>query len=356
MIVLAVLGVCAVFVLVSFLVISTQATFTPSLIDIWTKDMKPYHRTNRSGIDKGIVITAGRLPLITNAIILIRELKYWKCSLPIELWYNTDAELTLDAKTYIEALGGVTCHDISHYINIKKKFQFKVAAMYLSGFDHILFLDADNNVLCNPEYLFNMCEYQTTGAIFWPDYWPLQKNSKCFSHFPTQSVFNDFAQESGQMLVHRKRYSTQLWQILKILEHNYEHLAPEPFNHGDKDWFHITWSFALQPYYFIPFRVSTVGTIHDKMKGVGMGQHDADGKLIFMHQNHVDWYRRETIYSSLWNHVQTFRTNEPLARNQVEMGTWHMSGDVEVSYLDPSLERLYFGFLQDLRALDWYQI
>jgi hypothetical protein len=41
--------------------------------------------------------------------------------------------------------------------------------------------------------------------------------------------------------------------------------------------------------------------------------------------------------------------------NQVEMGTWHPSGDVEVSYLDPSLERLYFGYLEELRTLEWYR-
>lgn len=35
----------------------------------------------------------------------------------------------------------------------------------------VIYLDADNFVLKNPSTLFSSPEYNSTGAIFWQDYW-----------------------------------------------------------------------------------------------------------------------------------------------------------------------------------------
>jgi hypothetical protein len=348
---------------ITLLLLCNVSSTSITLTHIWNrKSVKPYLKTNDSG-GKGIVLTAGRFDLVTNAIVLIKELQYYKCSLPIELWYNKrcecvakhECELPNDAKIYIESLG-VTCRDFSDYLIVKKKFQFKVAACYLSKFDHILFLDADNNVLCDPSYLFDMKEYKEHNAIFWPDYWLLEKNARCYQYFPqgVKPRWNLFSQESGQLLINRKLYSDQLWAVFLTLEYNFEHLAPQPFNHGDKDWFHITFNAMEADYHFIPYPVSSIGTINNKMKSICMGQRDHNGTLIFIHQNHLDWSQRPIKFQKMWNHVQSFTEFDPLF-NHVTMGTWGLNGpNVKIESLR-NVEELYFGFLENLRQEEWYQ-
>jgi hypothetical protein len=354
------------FVLIVFIVCGVMCNLFASpmtLTTIWTKkSMKPYYRTDRVSQDKGIVLTAGRFDLITNAIVLIKELQYYKCNLPIELWYNNTCnsdtcELPNDAKLYIESLG-LKCYNFANYVSVKKKFQFKVAACYLSNFDHILFLDADNNVLCDPSYLFEMKEYKEHNAIFWPDYWLLEKYAPCYQYFPNgvKPKWNLFSQESGQMLINRKLYSDQLWAVFLCLEYGFEHLAPAPFNHGDKDWFHVTFNAMNADYYFIKYPVSSIGQIYSgKMKSICMGQRDNTGKLIFIHQNHLDWCKRPVKFSQLWNHVQSFTKFDPLFNN-VTMGTWGLNGpNLNIESNLGNVEEIYFGFLTDLRSEEWYQ-
>ncbi len=339
--------------------ISSPITSPITLTTIWTQNaQKPYIRNNIKSQEKGIVLTAGRFDLITNVILLIQELKYHKCTLPIELWYNGEEELPNNVKIYVQSLGVTCCNFLDHII-VKKKFQFKVAACYLSNFDQILFLDADNNVLCDPSYLFDMKEYKQYNAVFWPDYWLLEKNAKCYQYFPSDVVprWNLFSQESGQLLINRKLYSNELWATFLCLEYGFESLGPLPFNHGDKDWFHISFNAMKGNYYFIPYPVSSIGNVqHSKMHSICMGQRDNHGNLIFIHQNHLDWCKRDKKFIRLWNHVQSFTQFNPLF-NFVTMGTWGLNGPnvkIESQCLE-NVEEIYFGFLEHLRQEEWYQ-
>lgn len=47
-----------------------------------------------------------------------------------------------------------------------KPYTIKVAALLNSGFEDILFLDADNVAVRDPTYLFDTQEYLDTGAMF----------------------------------------------------------------------------------------------------------------------------------------------------------------------------------------------
>ena len=50
-------------------------------------------------------------------------------------------------------------------------FTMKAAALLLSRFEEVLFLDSDNVAVLNPEALFDSKEFKESGAILWPDYW-----------------------------------------------------------------------------------------------------------------------------------------------------------------------------------------
>lgn len=51
------------------------------------------------------------------------------------------------------------------------KYLAKAAAIINSRFNEVLYLDADNSVARNPEYLFEEPMYKERGALFWPDFW-----------------------------------------------------------------------------------------------------------------------------------------------------------------------------------------
>ena len=50
-------------------------------------------------------------------------------------------------------------------------FTMKAAALLLSRFEEVLFLDSDNVAALNPETLFESREFRESGAVLWPDYW-----------------------------------------------------------------------------------------------------------------------------------------------------------------------------------------
>ena len=56
-----------------------------------------------------------------------------------------------------------------------KNFHAKAASILNSQFTDVLFLDSDNLVLRDPNFLFQTDAYKKTGALFWPDFGTLRK-------------------------------------------------------------------------------------------------------------------------------------------------------------------------------------
>ena len=46
-----------------------------------------------------------------------------------------------------------------------------IGAASSPAFLQVLMIDSDNQLLGNPDDLFNLPEYAAHGAVFWPDYW-----------------------------------------------------------------------------------------------------------------------------------------------------------------------------------------
>lgn len=119
---------------------------------------------------KELLLALGGFKYFTCAYILIYMIKESGCKLPIEVGYYNN-ELSNEMKLSLENLGA-TCNNIADYINwIPKEFLMKPLAIMYSSFREVLFLDADNNCLKDPTYLFSDPNYLIHGSLFWPDYW-----------------------------------------------------------------------------------------------------------------------------------------------------------------------------------------
>ena len=230
---------------------------------------------------RGIVLCAGGVKYFTCAWVCIRMLRHVGCVLPVEIWHLGPEEMTRDMVELAAPLG-VTCVDAlaarkRHPARILNGWEVKPFAVIHSRFAEVLYLDADNVPVVNPEFLFQTPEYASTGAVFWPDYGRLDPARSiwaiCEVPYRDEPEF-----ESGEMVLDKRRS----WKALRLAMHYneysdfyYRHI------HGDKETFHMAWRRLSRPY-AMPSRGI------ESLSGI-MCQHDFQGRRIFQHRNSRKW-------------------------------------------------------------------
>jgi hypothetical protein len=122
-------------------------------------------------------------------------------------------------------------------------WESKPYAIAHSPFEEVLFLDADNFALQNPEFLFSEKAYRETGAVFWPDFhpqagdfWAIKPGAwKLLNLEPEEGA----EIESGQLVIN-KGIS---WRALRVALHMNENsdFFYQHCTHGDKDTFLLSW-------------------------------------------------------------------------------------------------------------------
>ena len=230
---------------------------------------------------RGIVICGGGTRYFTNAWICINMLRHLGCHLPIQLWYLGRNELDKRMESWLEPLG-VECVDglevrKQHPARILNGWEIKPYSIIHSSFKEVLYLDADNVPIVNPEFLFETWHYKEAGALFWPDFGRLKATRSIWKVCGV--VYRDEPEfESGQIVVNKQK----CWHALCLTmwyndqsDFFYQHI------HGDKETFHMAFRKLNQPY-AMPAR-----PIHP-LRGT-MCQHDFDGRRIFQHRNLVKW-------------------------------------------------------------------
>jgi len=257
---------------------------------------------------RGIVMCAGGVRYFTNAWVGVNMLRRLGCSLPIEFWHLGEEELD-DAMGALVAPLGVELRDATAAgLNSSPTplggWELKPYAILHSRFREVLFLDADNLPVVNPEFLFETPQFKACGAIFWPDYGRLRKTSVIWRHLglrrPPGPEF-----ESGQIVVDKKRCWRALSFCLWLNEHSdlyYKYL------HGDKETFHLAFKKLNQPFALIPTPIHTLpGT---------MCQHDFDGRRLFQHRNTDKWdlFLRNRIVPDFWFEAECRALVEELRR------------------------------------------
>ena len=230
---------------------------------------------------RGIVICGGGPRYFPSAWVCIHMLRHLNCSLPIQLWYLGEREMTAEMRALVEPLG-VVCVDAlqvrkRHPARILRGWELKPYAILHSPFEQVLLLDADNVPVRDPEYLFASPPFRNHGAVFWPDFGRSNRANpiwrSCGLAVPKGPEF-----ESGQVLVDKSR----CWQALSLCmwfnensDFYFQHL------HGDKDTFHLAFACMRLPFALVNIPIKA-------LKGT-MCQHDFDGHRIFQHRNTLKW-------------------------------------------------------------------
>ncbi|KAG6966089.1 hypothetical protein JG687_00005034 [Phytophthora cactorum] len=165
----------------------------------------------------------------------------------------------------MEAEGGMTFREITD----RRAFRFaaKVYAVYNSAFDQVLFLDADNVPVRDPTFLFESEEFVRTGSVFWPDFWHPQFT---IFHIMADSLLwqlldmkyvNMFEQESGQLLIDRRRHTATMELVNFYTFHNPSHFDQLKLVYGDKDLFRYAWIKLNVPFYMIQTPPAVAGKV-----------------------------------------------------------------------------------------------
>jgi len=232
---------------------------------------------------RGIVICGGGVKYFTNAWVCINMLRRLGCTLPIQLWFLGEKEMDQRMKELLMPLD-VECVDAfevrkSHPVRLLSGWVLKPFAILHAPFREILFLDADNVPVVNPEFLFNTAEFRASGALFWPDY--LGAKSKkaapiwrsCGLRRPSEPEF-----ETGQIVLDKQRCWSALYLTMWFNENAdfyYQYL------HGDKETFHLAFRKLRKSYALVPIAVH-------RLEGT-MCQHDFEGRRVFQHRNADKW-------------------------------------------------------------------
>lgn len=118
---------------------------------------------------KGIVTTAGGkyIPIFLVSLQLLRRTG---SQLPVEVFLADDSEYDATLCEKLLPSLNARCRVLSHVLNAVdqvdiKSYQFKIFAMIFSSFEDVIFLDADNLALNDPEPLLNSEPFRSTGLV-----------------------------------------------------------------------------------------------------------------------------------------------------------------------------------------------
>lgn len=315
-------------------------------------------------VGRGIVICGGGFRYFTCAWVSIHLLRSNNCSLPIELWHMP-GELTEEVICEMSKIN-VVCKNVGDYsASSIYGYAIKPFAILNSSFMEVLFLDADNNCLVDPTYLFDYHGYKENGALFWPDFWKTHPNNPIWDIVGSMD-YSEHEQESGQLLIHKEHSWTALNLCMYFNQHRDVYYK---FLLGDKDTFRFAWKALNQSYAMISTPVgfcgyaSTTGKFQNK--GTAMVQHDFSGNIAFIHQNLLKWdvVRDDEL---LWSKIKRFKpesTNRMFILDKVTLSngtmllTFDIEGDVIVENCPSDIfekQKICLSSLKELRHSDFY--
>jgi alpha 1,2-mannosyltransferase len=334
----------------------------------WTSGLNAQWKQFVNGIEpypgrfngKGIVICAGGVNYFTCAWININMLRKNGCLLPIEVWY-TGNELNAEAINALEELG-VKCKNCQDYTTSDlASYALKPFAILQSNFKEVLYLDADNNCISDPAFLFDSQEYQEYGAMFWPDFWTTDRGNPIWKIIESDD-YGSIEQESGQLLVNKEK----CWKELNLCM--YFNLNRKDYYKmllGDKDTFRFAWKALRTPYYMVPAPVGLCG-VDDPgagFCGMSMVQHDQSGKILFLHRN---WFKWDIMKDDevMWTTVKRYLPGTDrlfrlkfLTRGDIRLKFLDLDGEVQtISFheLFGDYEIRCLEILKELRASELY--
>jgi hypothetical protein len=232
-------------------------------------------------LGRGIVIGAGGSKYFGCAFACIYTLRKLGCSLPIELWYLDEHEIDNKMKALCDMynISYVNANKFCKINNIQPRilngWELKPFSTLYSDFKEVLYLDADNIPVNNPEYLFNDNNYKNLGAIFWPDLPPAKRKEWLppeVWHNVGLEYIEEVDFETGQYIINKEKCYKELNITMWMNEHSDWFYK---FVYGDKSTFHLAWRFCGTDY-AIPAKLAG-------WKYPFILQYDFNNNLIFQH-------------------------------------------------------------------------
>ncbi|GIL84768.1 hypothetical protein Vretimale_14448 [Volvox reticuliferus] len=212
---------------------------------------------------RGVVMVGGGIRYLTPAWASLHVLRRTGCKLPVELWFPVEEFPTPAVEEALLDLG-VMSRRLSARDLAQKGFGVKVAALLLSSFQEVLFLDSDNTVLRDPTFLFESEEYVSTGALLWPDYWDrtaapevAQILNISASRLPAGSF------ESGEMVIDKARHwrGLVLAAYMNVYGAVFSELLSCYIGKGDKETFAYSMLATGEPLWVSPVKPGSAGLV-----------------------------------------------------------------------------------------------
>lgn len=248
-------------------------------------------------------------------LLLVLVLRTQGSRLPIEVIMPKRSDVDIDFCSAMEKFNGrcVVMEDLFPEFNNLNGFQLKNAALLLASFKRILYLDADNIPMSNPDLLFVNEPFALLHMVMWPDLWrrstsphyyevadihvdgsfrarnsygPLdergrQTDALKWSFHDCKNTIPEASSETGQMLINREIHQPLLFLAMYYNMHGpnyyYPLLSQGAAGEGDKETI-IAAAHKLElPYYQVMEFNREFGPLNGEKKHeiFGMGQYDA---------------------------------------------------------------------------------
>ncbi|KAI8939846.1 hypothetical protein NX059_003583 [Plenodomus lindquistii] len=237
------------------------------------------------GRGRGIVTTANvdQFPVL---LVSLRMLRKTKCTLPVQVFVG-DVDEYEQVQSLCEGVLqtlGATCHVVSDLYSraaavTPSRYQFKIFAIFLSTFQHVLFLDTDSMAAQDPTMLFNSSPYTTHGLVTWPDFYSNTASASFYNiaGIPVPPITR--GSESGQLLLNKDLHRESL---LMMIYYNY--FGPDYYyalqaqggpGQGDKETFVAAALAVNAPVYAVKTPVRALG-FHRASQFIFAGAAQAD--------------------------------------------------------------------------------
>jgi len=236
-----------------------------------------------------------------STYVLLKELKRLDIGLPVEVFYKQNELSPIQVALLNSVDPKFKLRLLSDPVS---GFATKPFNIFRSSFNEVLWLDADNYPIRNPEYLFLDQEYVAKGSLFWRDIChDLVKDGAWQAFDVPKNDSEEF--ESGQLLINKQR----CWvELLVTLFYNQNSAYFYQYLDGDKNTFRFAWQWVhhrlkgaiyynrfyharsneLVPYGFMPYGPVSLGEPNEfgVAGGATVLQHrDREGEPIFNHRN-----------------------------------------------------------------------
>ena len=236
---------------------------------------------------QGIVSAASGVSYLPLIVQQVRMLRRTGSRLPVEVYLRSNVEYesfvcekalpSLNARCVILS---EILDTIRHPVPVSG-FQLKIFALLFSTFEKVLFIDADDMPIHDPEPLFRSEPFISRGYVVWPDFWTTTVSEYYYkiSSQKTPNVTSRATSNGGEILVSKKMHHQSLLLAAYYNyygpNHYYPLLSQGASGEGDKETF-LAAAEALQaPYYATSERVVHIGHLFDgDLVGSAMVQYD----------------------------------------------------------------------------------